>query len=721
MFRSVLRASVTAAALFMVAGHATAADKLLFAPPESWVKPVVLATTVTHESSRAPYAVMNRSVQIKFADDGDTYFSETAVKIQGPLGLAAGQPAIVWNPETETITVHKAWIVRDGKVIDLLAKGQTFTVMRREKDLEQSMMDGRLTAVIQTEGLQVGDVIDFAFSRKRKVAVLKGHSETILGGLSGEGISDAQYSFIWPDSKPMTWKASDDMLTQKVVKVPLGNEIDVDVKGYKTPDAPDQAPARFSRFGEIQFSQYSSWREVSALMGPLYVKAATLAPNSPLKAEIARIKAQSADPKVQAALALQLVQDKVRYVFIGANQGGLTPTPADVTWTKRYGDCKAKTTLLKALLDGLGIDATPTVVDTEAGDGMNERLPMVGLFNHVIIRSRIAGKTYWLDGTRLGDVGVDTINVPAFKYGLPLTVAGEDLQAMTAVPLDAATSESVLNLDASAGLDVSAVAHAEVIMRGDDARHSNMIWNSILPEDADAALRKYWRQRYDWIDIAAVSQSYDPVKNEMHFTMDGLAHMAWSKAEDGHGRYYETDGYNLPPAKPVRRAPGIHGNAPVVVDFPVFERTRETIVLPNGGQGFSIIGDSIDTTLANVALKRSLGINNGTFSMDVNYRSLAAEAPLADAVAAVGMRNELATSQVFLESPVPGAAAASGQPSAATGAPAAGTTPGGIINFGEETKARRVGPAKVGKGEPVEDLNKVDDVAKIYSGNVMPQ
>ncbi len=720
MFRSVLRASVTAA-LVMVAGHAVAADKLVFAAPEPWVKPVILATTVTHESSRAPFAVMNRSVQIKFADDGDTYFSETAVKIQGPAGLAAGQPAIVWNPETETITVHKAWIVRDGKVIDLLAKGQTFTVMRREKDLEQSMMDGRLTAVIQTEGLQVGDVIDFAFSRKRKVAVLKGHSETILGGLSGEGISDAQYVFQWPDSKPMIWKTSDDMLPQKVTKIASGNELDIDVKGYKTPDVPDQAPSRFSRFGEVQFSQYSSWSEVSALMGPLYVKAATLAPNSPLKAEIAKIKAQSADPKVQAALALQLVQDKVRYVFIGANQGGLTPTPADVTWVKRYGDCKAKTTLLKALLDGLGIDATPTVVDTETGDGMNERLPMVGLFNHVIIRSRIAGKTYWLDGTRLGDVGIDTINVPPFKYGLPLTVAGEDLQAMTAVPLDAPTSENILNLDASAGLDVSAVAHGEMIMRGDDARHAHMIWDAILPEDADGAIRKYWRQRYDWIDIAAVGQSYDPVKNEMHFTMDGLAHMTWSKAEDGHGRYYETDGYNLPPAKPVRRATGVHSSAPVAVDFPVFERVHETIVLPNGGQGFSIIGDAVNTTLAGVNLKRDLALKDGTFSMDVSYRSVAPEAPLADAVAAVGARNEMAQSQVFLESPVPAAATADGKPAAAEGAPAAGTTPSGIVNFGQETKAHRAGPAKIGKTEPVEDLNKIDDVAKIYSGNVMPQ
>ena len=49
------------------------------------------------------------------------------------------------------------------------------------------------------------------------------------------------------------------------------------------------------------------------------------------------------------------MQDKVRYVFLGMNTGGYVPADADVTWARRFGDCKGKTTLLLAVLHELGI------------------------------------------------------------------------------------------------------------------------------------------------------------------------------------------------------------------------------------------------------------------------------------------------------------------------------------------------------------------------------
>src|SRR5581483_3385007 len=104
-------------------------------------------------------------------------------------------------------------------------------------------------------------------------------------------------------------------------------------------------PPRFNDLAEVEVTQFSSWADVSALMAPLYAKASVLAPDSPLRAEVARIKAASSDPKVRAALALRLVQDQTRYVFLGMNFGGYIPADANVTWSRRFGDCKGKTAL----------------------------------------------------------------------------------------------------------------------------------------------------------------------------------------------------------------------------------------------------------------------------------------------------------------------------------------------------------------------------------------
>ena len=65
--------------------------------------------------------------------------------------------------------------------------------------------------------------------------------------------------------------------------------------------------------------------------------------------------------------ALALVQDQVRYVFLGMNEGALVPADAEETWTRRFGDCKGKSALLVALLRALDIDAEPVAVNALAG------------------------------------------------------------------------------------------------------------------------------------------------------------------------------------------------------------------------------------------------------------------------------------------------------------------------------------------------------------------
>jgi transglutaminase-like putative cysteine protease len=133
-------------------------------------------------------------------------------------------------------------------------------------------------------------------------------------------------------------------------------ELVEDLANARAPIPPSGAPPRFKYIGRLEVTQFANWSQVSQVMAPLFQRSEVLAADSPLKLEIAKISAASPSPKVRAALALALVQTKVRYEFVGLNDGGYVPATADQTWSRRYGDCKGKTALLLALLHGLGIE-----------------------------------------------------------------------------------------------------------------------------------------------------------------------------------------------------------------------------------------------------------------------------------------------------------------------------------------------------------------------------
>jgi hypothetical protein len=673
------------AAGWALAVGAQAGDQLQFGPVADWVRPITPAAPA-REVSQASHAVTNRALQVRYSDDGTRIYSEVMVRIQDPRGLASARPTVEWDPGEETVTVNKAQLIRDGRVIDLLGRGQSFVIIRREPDLDHATLDGQLTAVLQPDGVEVGDLVDFAYTLTRRTDVLGAMSEDLWSGLGGGTPSQRDYRFIWPADKPLHWRLSDDLPAPDIVTANGQTELTLDMDAYTRPPVPDQAPDRYGHLGEVQVSQFTSWAQVSAWIAPYYDKTAVLGVDSPLKAEVARIRALSDDPKIQAAAALHLVQQKVRYLFVSNKDGGFVPPAPDLTWMRRWGDCKAKTALLIALLRELGITADPALVDTDDGDGMNERLPALTLFDHVIVRATIGGKVYWLDGTHELDGDLDQIGMADETWALPVTRAGETLQPLNVPPLDAPIAERHVDLDARAGLDLPARAHIVVTLRGLPALEAEADARELLPEQMDAKMRVYWKKQYDWIDVDSMDESFDPVTAEMHYVMDGAAHMAWSKGKPGEARFYETDGYDIAdaPQPPVRKT-GLHDDAPVVVDgFPDYTRSTETIRLPDGGKGFVIDGQPVDETVAGVALKRRFEIRDGVFSMEATRRSLVPEIPLAEALAAVDEQKALSESQVFLQSPGvvaesdgdadSGAMAATGAPAGAVvGAQAAAT------------------------------------------------
>ncbi|MDR3510202.1 MAG: DUF3857 domain-containing protein [Caulobacteraceae bacterium] len=626
------------------AGVAAAADQPEYAPPPAWVKPAAIPKTPA-PTDGSPTQMLLVDEQSRLGPDGDEIYVERALKILSPQGFnISGALAKTWDPDTETLVIHRLNIIRGDTVIDALAGGKKFIVLRRENNLELAMLDGRLTAAIQPEGLEIGDIVDIATTVRRRDPALQGYSSD-MDRLTHTGVaSRIRMRAVWPSSKPIRWRTTDGLDAPKVTKGSDGSELVIDMAGVETPKPPAGAPMRFADLGSLELSQYGDWSELSRSMAPLYQKASVLTPGSPLAAEVAKIAAASPDPKARATAALRLVEDQTRYVFLGMNDGGLVPAEADQTWARRFGDCKGKTALLVALLRGLGIDAEPALVSTAFGDGLDQHLPMADWFDHVIVRARIGGQTYWLDGTRVGDRNIDDLVVPPFRWALPVQTDGATLVRLEPAVLTQPNSEELMKIDASQGGSAPSPAHIEILYRGESAAANRQALASVPRSDYERYLREFWTKTYPWLTVSSVSAVQDPVANVSRLTADGFATLEWAQNPDG-TRYYRVPYTTMGADVSFKREPGPHQDAPYSVMFPYSDKRVKQIVLPTNGD-FVLVGDDIDKRVSGLALHRHARIDGGVLTIEMTTEALDREFPAQEAEAAGKTLRELAKKDV---------------------------------------------------------------------------
>jgi transglutaminase-like putative cysteine protease len=587
-----------------------------------WVLPPP-ASTATPSPDGAPVRVDYSDQQVRIGKDSDDSYIHYRMKLLTPQALAAGNLSVSWQPAAGGVTVHRLNIVRDGTVIDVLQSSK-FTVLRRENNLDSAMLDGLLTAVLQTPGLQVGDELEFALSIDGRDPTLRDRSFGIVG-LPSTGVLGAyRLRLLWPQDRKLRWQASPDV--GKLREANSGGMREL-IYSLSDPDSElpvTGAPLRYNIRRIVEYSNFASWSDLSRQFAPLYDAAATLPAASPIRAEAQKIADATADPAARAEAALQFVQDRIRYVYVGLNGGNLRPATAEETWERRFGDCKAKTVLLLALLRELGIAARPALVHSGGGDGMDERLPSPASFDHVLVEATIGGKPYWLDGTGAGDKYLDALPDPVFRWALPLTAGGSDLVRVPAVAPGRPQLVNIMTIDARQKFDGPVPITTKAVIRGSDAQVMRAGLAAMSAADAERALKEYWSSTYTEVTAGSARWRYDDRNAALVIEASGLGEVDWSgKIEGDRDLSLPGAGFYLPDK--FERPKEQNQTAPWSVEgFPRFRCWATTVRLPpetsrwqwdyfslpvevrTGGVAYWRVGDLRDDVMRTVMSRRTL-------------------------------------------------------------------------------------------------------------------
>lgn len=565
-----------AVSAWLLSTSAMAGETILRGPAPDWIPEVAphLSNMPDNPSQHVRYEVFESHVRA-FGSHTEIYV-RMRVRVLTPLGLQqASQLGLEWNPALQTPTVHHARIIRAGETSDILDKAD-FTVLRREAALEQSLqINGLLTGVLVNPDIRVGDTIDFAYSIRTQFDVFSNPLEAQGYSFSPLPVDLGVATISWPTTMRVETRAGRHAvvppITQQGAFKVLVHRL-TDAKGETYPDT--IAPRSLPDYG-WQISSIPHWGTIADHIRPAFDDASALPEAADLAAHVARIRSEHSTPEARALAALRLVQDEVRYMALTLGEGGWVPVSASEVWAGRQGDCKGKTVLLVALLRELGIDAVPVLV-ASSNLPLDKYLPMVSAFDHVIVKARINGETYLMDGARIGDRSL-TPDVPlVYEYVLPIVERARLEQIPLRLP-PRPTGAMHVEIDFSDGIYSPARVTLTDIDRGDSAtemqtgvaqvsaadldRFYDERWNTLLKDYGQVSdIESRWEYREDTHEFVASATArvvFDWSDGPVSIP---LAHVTWKGSE---------------PHRDERFAGADYGKT-----FPSSSSFRTTVILP---------------------------------------------------------------------------------------------------------------------------------------------
>jgi hypothetical protein len=195
------------------------------------------------------------------------------------------------------------------------------------------------------------------------------------------------------------------------------------------------------------------------------------------------------DKKEIVKILYHYLQDRTRYINVDIGIGGMKPYPAAYVAQNKYGDCKALTNYMKAMLSFAGIESFYTIVYASEQPHTYNNSFVGPLFNHVVLAVPVNNDTIWLENTAntnpFGYMGTSTQN----RFAL-LTCS--DHSRLVHIPaLKTGDDLVTYKLEFDLNLLGSAVVKLNISFKGQDFEAFNQLHSEFNDNEKDRIVRDY--------------------------------------------------------------------------------------------------------------------------------------------------------------------------------------------------------------------------------------
>lgn len=215
-------------------------------------------------------------------------------------------------------------------------------------------------------------------------------------------VKHANLKINYPTEIGLRYKMEHLIADEKIEDIPSGKSITWSFEDLPILDPDEEEVAKIVlvpdqfKLGENQ-ARMDSWENLGRFIYQLNEGKDQLPED--FKIQVHRMVEGIDDEFEKMAVLYKYVQENYRYVAISLGIGGWEPRNAEEVIKTKYGECKALTTLMKAMLQEVGIASQYTLV--YAGSDytkLNEEFPQ-NTFNHAFLRVPIQDEVYWLETT----------------------------------------------------------------------------------------------------------------------------------------------------------------------------------------------------------------------------------------------------------------------------------------------------------------------------------
>ncbi len=165
-----------------------------------------------------------------------------------------------------------------------------------------------------------------------------------------------------------------------------------------------------------------SWEKFSTTVARMWRHQRNL--SDTVKAEVREMVRGAKTDHEKVSILYAYLQRNFHYISIQMGIGGIIPFDAQRVHNERYGDCKALSNYLCALLEAAGVNSTPILINAGSKEPEVDSAFSADKFNHVILCAMADGQPEWLECTSssmsAGHLGTFTEN----RYGLQVLPQG---------------------------------------------------------------------------------------------------------------------------------------------------------------------------------------------------------------------------------------------------------------------------------------------------------